>query len=54
VRLGVCLAALGRTAEARQLLSAGYERLRSEPFFKRDAQEASHLLATMAAGPAQH
>jgi eukaryotic-like serine/threonine-protein kinase len=54
VRLGVCLAALGRAAEARQLLSAGYERLRSEPFFKRDAQEASHLLATMSAGPAQH
>jgi eukaryotic-like serine/threonine-protein kinase len=54
VRLGLCLAVLGRAAEARQLLAAGYERLRSEPFFKRDAQEASQVLTTLAAGPAQH
>ena len=44
VRLGVCLARLGRAPEALPLLTAGYERLQNEPRFNADALEASRLL----------
>jgi tetratricopeptide (TPR) repeat protein len=55
VRLGMCLAALGRIDEARPLLTAGHERLRNEPIFSLEAQEAARALARSprAAGPAQ-
>ena len=45
VRLGACLAALGRTAEARPLLESGYARLREEPGFRTEADEARKLIA---------
>ncbi len=44
VRLGVCLARLGREAEALPLLTTGYARLQNEPRFAVDAQEAARLL----------
>jgi eukaryotic-like serine/threonine-protein kinase len=44
VRLGICLAAQGRVAEAGPLLDAGYARLRDEPAFKTEAEEAARLL----------
>jgi serine/threonine-protein kinase len=47
VRLGACLAALGQSEEARQLLRSGHARLRDEPRFRPEAQEAAHLLATL-------
>jgi serine/threonine-protein kinase len=53
VRLAACLAALGRTAEARDLLTAGHARLESEPHFRPEAQEAARLLATLDAGKAR-
>ena len=54
VRLGMCLAALGRNDEARPLLTAGHERLRNEPLFSLEAQEAARALArsSRTAGPA--
>src|SRR5262245_50953295 len=48
VRLGVCLSALGRTEEARQLLTAGHARLRDEPHYQGESQEAARLLARLA------
>jgi len=47
VRLGASLAALGRNDQARPLLTAGYERLREEPYFRSEAQEAERLLSTL-------
>ena len=44
VRLGICLAALGRNDEARPLLTAGEERVRNEPLFALDAQDAARAL----------
>jgi serine/threonine-protein kinase len=49
VRLAVCLATLGRPEEARSLLVAGHGRLRDEPRFRSEAQEAQRLLSTLAA-----
>jgi len=48
VRLGLCLVALGRIDEARPLLTAGHERLRNEPLFALEAQEAARALARSA------
>jgi serine/threonine protein kinase/Flp pilus assembly protein TadD len=48
VRLGICLSALGRTDEARQLLTAGHARLRDEPHFQAETEEAAQLLARLA------
>ena len=48
VRLGLCLAALERHDEARPLLTAGHERLRNEPLFVLEAQEAARALARAA------
>jgi hypothetical protein len=45
VWLGACLATLGRTAETHAALSAAHTRLRDEPHFRREAQEAAHLLS---------
>jgi eukaryotic-like serine/threonine-protein kinase len=47
VRLGLALAALGRAAEARPLLTAGHERLKQEPLFTADAKEAERCLKTL-------
>lgn len=47
VKLGLTLAALGRAREARPLLTSGYERIRGEPIFKRDAESAEHRLRTL-------
>jgi serine/threonine-protein kinase len=44
VRLGVCLARLGRAPDALPLLTTGYERLRHEPRFAAEALEASQVL----------
>jgi tetratricopeptide (TPR) repeat protein len=44
VRLGICLAASGRIEEARPLLTAGHERLRAEPHFRPEAEEAAQAL----------
>jgi tetratricopeptide (TPR) repeat protein len=44
VRLGICLAALGRAPEAGPLLESGFDRLRNEPAFKMEAEEASSLM----------
>jgi Flp pilus assembly protein TadD len=44
VRLGICLAASGRVEEARPLLTAGHERLRGEPHFRSEAEEAARAL----------
>ena len=46
-RLGVTLAALGSTAQARALLESAHDRLRDEAHFKADAREAARVLATM-------
>ena len=53
VRLGVCLATLGRPEEARPLLAAGYGRLRDEPRFRPEAHEAQRLLSTLAPNTAR-
>jgi serine/threonine protein kinase/Tfp pilus assembly protein PilF len=47
VRLGACLAALGRSAEAQPLLTAGHARLRDEPHFRTETEEASRLIAAL-------
>jgi serine/threonine-protein kinase len=44
VRLGLALAALGRGAEARPLLTTGLDRLKREPIFRADAQQAEQCL----------
>jgi serine/threonine protein kinase len=44
VRLGLCLASMRRHDVARPLLTAGHERLRNEPAFTREAQEAARAL----------
>jgi serine/threonine-protein kinase len=49
IRLGACLAATGKTDEARRLLSAGYARLRDERHFQAEARDAARLLSTLAA-----
>jgi serine/threonine-protein kinase len=54
VRLGVCLAALGKTEEARKLLVAGHARLREEPHFQAEARDAARLLATLQPLSAAH
>jgi eukaryotic-like serine/threonine-protein kinase len=48
VRLGACLVALGRSSEAAPLLTAAYSRLRDEPHFQPEAQEAGRLLSAKA------
>ena len=48
VWLGACLVRMKRESEGVPLLTAGYERLQNEPYFRSDAQEASRLLATFA------
>jgi serine/threonine protein kinase/Flp pilus assembly protein TadD len=53
IRLGLCLAALGRTDEARGLLTSGHARLRDEPHFRPDAQEAASALATLGVAAAK-
>jgi serine/threonine-protein kinase len=45
VRLGVCLEAMGRGEEARPLLASGHDRLRGEPLFTLEAQEAARSLS---------
>jgi serine/threonine-protein kinase len=47
VRLGACLAALGRPADAQPLLTAGHARLREEPHFRAESEEASRLLEAL-------
>ncbi len=47
--LGACLAALGRTDEARSLLTSSLERLQGEPIFSNESQEARRVLSTLAA-----
>jgi serine/threonine protein kinase len=49
IRLGACLAALGKTDEARTLMTAGHARLRDEPHFQSDAREAARVLSTLSA-----
>ena len=44
VRLGACLAALGRSDEARTLLVAARAQLQNEPRFRSEFEEAGHLL----------
>jgi eukaryotic-like serine/threonine-protein kinase len=44
MRLGMCLAAMKRDELARTLLTAAYERLRNEPAFTPEAQEAVRAL----------
>ena len=44
VRLGIALAAIGRSSEARSLLAAGHERIKHEPLFRADAHEAERCL----------
>ncbi|HEX2444256.1 MAG TPA: serine/threonine-protein kinase [Vicinamibacterales bacterium] len=48
VRLGLCLAALGRVDEARSLVSAGEMKLRSEPYFKSTSQDAEQFASRLA------
>jgi serine/threonine protein kinase/Flp pilus assembly protein TadD len=48
VMLGVCLASLGRADDAHQLLTAGHARLRDEPHYRHEAQQASQQLAALA------
>jgi hypothetical protein len=48
VWLGACLVRMKRESEGVPLLTAGYERLQNEPYFRPEAQEASRLLATLA------
>ena len=45
VALGMCLSALGQSAEARALAAAAGARLRDEPHFRAQAEEASRLVA---------
>jgi eukaryotic-like serine/threonine-protein kinase len=47
VRLGACLAALGRREEALTLVTAGHARLRDEPHFRSEAREAARVLSTL-------
>jgi eukaryotic-like serine/threonine-protein kinase len=53
VRLGICLAALERPDEARPLLITGHARLRDEPRFRSEAQEAQRVLSTLAENAAR-
>ena len=47
VKLGLALAEIGRGKEARQLLTAGYERIKHEPIFSVEAQAAERRLRTL-------
>jgi Flp pilus assembly protein TadD len=47
VRLGLCLAALGRVDEARSLVTAGKMKLRNEPYFNSTSRDAEQFAATL-------